>query len=649
MVLILAVLAVALAGVARGQVVTEFPIPTAFSAPTAITAGPDGNLWFTEESGDQIARITAAGLITEFPVPAAECVPTPCECFPHGIAAGPDGNLWFTEGGCDKIARITTAGVITEFPVSTADSGLLGIAAGPDGNLWFTEFNADQIGRITTTGVITQYSIPSCCPGGNTVGPAFITAGPDGNVWFTEGHANKIGRITTAGVITEFPVSMPLSGLLGIVAGLDGNLWFTEWNANQIGRITTAGVIAEFPIPTADREPVRIAAGPDGNLWFTEDLGNQIGRITTAGVITEFPVPLDANNNLKGLTGIAAGPDGSLWFTEVSGNQVGRITTGPTTPQDLAVDTNAVVGSISNLNGVLESGETVQVAPTWTSTLTMAQSLVGIASNLLGPAGPTYTINDDFADYGSVTGGARSNCASATGDCYLMTVGGTRPSQHWDATFNELVAVPVTPATTWLPLKTWTLHVGESFPDVPTSNPYYPFIENLLHNGIPGGCGGGMYCPADVVTRSQMAVMLMKAKLGATQLAPPATGTVFGDVPASNPFAPWIEQLAGFAITVGCGGGNYCPDGPVTRAQMAVLLLRAEHGSAYTPPGCSGIFTDVECTPTSAFAVNWIEQLYNDGVTGGCGGGMYCPAAPVNRGQIAVFLTKTFGLKLYGP
>jgi hypothetical protein len=197
--------------------------------------------------------------------------------------------------------------------------------------------------------------------------------------------------------------------------------------------------------------------------------------------------------------------------------------------------------------------------------------------------------------------------------------------------------------------KTWTLHVGESFPDVATSNQFYAFIENLFHNSITGGCGGGNYCPDKSVTRAQMAVFLMKGRLGASQTPPSATGAVFGDVHNGDFAADWIEQLAGFQITGGCGGGDYCPNDPVTRAQMAVFLLKAAHGSAYTPPECTGVFTDVECTPTPAFAVNWIEQLAAEGITGGCGGGNYCPDNPNTRGQMAVFLAKTFGLAPYGP
>ena len=119
----------------------------------------------------------------------------------------------------------------------------------------------------------------------------------------------------------------------------------------------------------------------------------------------------------------------------------------------------------------------------------------------------------------------------------------------------------------------------------------------------------------------------------------------FLDVPPSDPFHDYVDTLARDGVTAGCGGGNFCRNGNVTRAQMAVFLLKGEHGSNYVPPPCTGVFPDVECAPTPAFAVDWIERLYAEGVTGGCGGGNYCPSNPVPRGQMAVFLVKTFNLQ----
>jgi hypothetical protein len=48
--------------------------------------------------------------------------------------------------------------------------------------------------------------------------------------------------------------------------------------------------------------------------------------------------------------------------------------------------------------------------------------------------------------------------------------------------------------------------------------------------------------------------------------------------------------------------------------------------------------------PPGSFACEWIEQLYSEAITSGCGGGNYCPNDSVTRGQMAVFLIKTFGL-----
>ena len=614
----LALLGACLNDAATAQTITEFPVLTANAQPGGITAGPDGNLWFTEFFVGKIGRITTAGTVTEFPAAGN----------PQVIVTGSDGNLWFTETSISKIGRMTTAGGFTDFPVLTP-GGLIGIAAGSDGNLWFVEANNAKIGRITTAGVVTEFPVPS---GGI---PAQIASGPDGNLWFTNLTTAQIGRITTAGVITEFPTNVVNSGPQGITAGPNGNMWFTDTGANQIGRITMTGAVTEFPIPSANANLLGITTGPDGNLWFAEDDANAIGRITPSGVVTEFPIPTAGAAPVA----LTAGPDGNLWFTETFGNKIGRVNLSSLTPEPASVDAHAVAGTSSNVNGVLEPGETVELSPAWKNTLVGSQSFSGTAAILTGPAGPTYTIDDATAAYGTVAGGATANCHDATGDCYRITVSGARPVPHWDAILTENLSVD---STQWAR----PIHIGNSFADVPTSHPFYAFIENLFHSGATGGCGAGIYCPSGTVTRAQMAVFLLKGKFGASHVPPPATGLVFTDVQPGDFAADWIEELASLGITGGCGGGAYCPNNPVTRAQMAVFLLKAEHGSAYVPPPCVvPMFGDVPCS--SPFAP-WIQQLAAEGITAGCGGGNYCPDDPNIRGQMAVFLVKVYGLQLYG-
>ncbi|HNO32298.1 MAG TPA: S-layer homology domain-containing protein, partial [Anaerolineales bacterium] len=101
------------------------------------------------------------------------------------------------------------------------------------------------------------------------------------------------------------------------------------------------------------------------------------------------------------------------------------------------------------------------------------------------------------------------------------------------------------------------------------------WIKQLAAEGITGGCGVGIYCPDNTVTRDQMAVFLLKAKYGSSYAPPAVNGdTGFTDVPSDYWAAAWIKQLAAEAITGGCGSGVYCPDNPVTRDQMAVFLQR---------------------------------------------------------------------------
>ena len=72
-----------------------------------------------------------------------------------------------------------------------------------------------------------------------------------------------------------------------------------------------------------------------------------------------------------------------------------------------------------------------------------------------------------------------------------------------------------------------------------------------------------------------MSAFLLKTSQGPSYTPPPCTGVVFADVPCTGGlFDPWIEDLAARAITGGCGGGNYCPSNPVTRAQMAIFLTK---------------------------------------------------------------------------
>jgi hypothetical protein len=287
-------------------------------------------------------------------------------------------------------------------------------------------------------------------------------------------------------------------------------------------------------------------------------------------------------------------------------------------------------GGPSNLNGVFEPGETVLVEPAWQASLMFPAIFTSTASGFTGPPTATYTILDGSAHY-SIPAGAIGECD----DCFVMSIDDpiVRPAMHWDAQFNES-AVSAS--------SNWFLHIGHSFSDVPDSHLFYTQIERILHSQVTTGCGSGNFCASASITRAQMAVFILKAKLGPAYVPPTATGSVFDDVPVGSFAADWIEDLSSRGIVSGCqtAPALYCPSDPVSRADMAVIIVKARHDPGYNPPPCTGVFADVPCSPTPAVNVDWIEELYHEGITGGCGGGNFCPDALNTRGQIAVFLAK---------
>jgi DNA-binding beta-propeller fold protein YncE len=169
-------------------------------------------------------------------------------------------------------------------------------------------------------------------------------------------------------------------------------------------------------------------------------------------------------------------------------------------------------------------------------------------------------------------------------------------------------------------------------------------VHSIAGAGITTGCGGGDFCPASPMTRGVMARWLMLSKYGPGYGPPPCTG-IFGDVQCENTAnAGYIEALYNEGITAGCSADPllYCPNDAVTRAQMAVFLLKTSEGSGYVPPPCVGIFGDVACP--GFWAVDWIEELYARGITAGCSASplLYCPNRSTTRSEMAVFVQKTF-------
>jgi len=233
---------------------------TAFAAPGHSSASAPQTRPHLAEAADSTAAAPPA-TISEYPLPAHDRQP-------GAITAGPAGDLWFTESAIDGLGIRTPSGSIGELLGLSGPAS--GIAEGPDGNVWVTEPGANVVARVTPSGTVTEFSAGLAL----NSSPTAITAGPDGNLWFTQsGYPGRIGRITPSGAITEFSAGLtPNSSPTGITAGPDGNLWFTESGyPGRIGRITPSGAITEEATPEVNSRPNAITAVSDGSLWFTED------------------------------------------------------------------------------------------------------------------------------------------------------------------------------------------------------------------------------------------------------------------------------------------------------------------------------------------------------------------------------------------
>ena len=310
-----------------------------------------------------------------------------------------------------------------------------------------------------------------------------------------------------------------------------------------------------------------------------------------------------------------------------------------TSPTSITLDLNTV-GAATGPRTITVTNPDGQSKTSASGILTIATGPVPTVSAIAPTSGPaaggtsvTLTGTDFIAGAGVTIGGAAATGVNVTG------------STSADAVTPALAPGTLNDVTlTNLDNQSGTLADGffADFTDVPQADIFHSYVEKLVRNGVTAGCGGGAYCRDASVRRDQMAVFLLKSKYGAAHVPPPCTG-IFTDVACPGTFTDWIEELSALGVTGGCGGSDYCPTNPVTRAQMSAFLLKTDFGSAYAPPACTGtVFADVPCQGGLFDA--WIEDLASRGITGGCGGGNYCPSNPNTRGQMAVFLVKTFSL-----
>jgi len=193
---------------------------------------------------------------------------------------------------------------------------------------------------------------------------------------------------------------------------------------------------------------------------------------------------------------------------------------------------------------------------------------------------------------------------------------------------------------TWAGYFPWV--TTQAFSDVDATSSFADYINVLGLWEITSGCSvtPARFCPGDVVTRNQMAALLIRSMFGSTFTY--TTAPYFTDVPATDPFFSFVQKLRDLGVTEGCSATAYCPEDPVTRSAAATLIVRSKLGSLFgdnfTFPA-TPYFTDV---PAGDSSFPFVQKLSELGITAGCTVTSYCPDRLLTRQEAAVFLTRAF-------
>src|SRR5438876_11209185 len=174
---VLAALMLFLAGAAHAQILTTVQTASPGSTPTQTATGPDGTIWFVEETGNRVGTITPNRLyINEVNLIIPNSRPT-------AITVDRNGLAWFAESGANKIGsynRSTNSLVEYQLPGNNV-LGISGISVDFQGQVWFTEKFTNRVGVLDPSRLSVRY----VTAGTGSLGLQGIVCDPSGRGWFT--------------------------------------------------------------------------------------------------------------------------------------------------------------------------------------------------------------------------------------------------------------------------------------------------------------------------------------------------------------------------------------------------------------------------------------------------------------------------------
>ena len=335
------------------QYIDEYTIPTAASAPLAITVDANGVVWFTESNASKLASFNPVDhAFNEYRVPTVGDM--------WGVTLDHHGYVWLTQysgkgsvspggsvvfGGIGRLIRFDPIRKnFTSIDVPTASSFPMRLVVDRQNRVWFTELLGNKIGIYDQVKKqLTEYSVPT-----NASGPADLTFDKDGNLWFTEAYSRSLGEFFPQNEsFIEYPLgnstsSQIVSSPVGLAFDSEGNLWVADHGGNWIVQFNplTRGIV-KYPthFPPQDVYPISLVndllTDSKGRVWFVEHGGNSVGYLNIQDhTMTEFPIP---TGPISTSLWIAAAPNGNIWFTEWSANKIGVVQSNVPVPVSIDV------------------------------------------------------------------------------------------------------------------------------------------------------------------------------------------------------------------------------------------------------------------------------------------------------------------------